>query len=65
MDYFPFGDLETYLRNSEKPIPKKEVLQINFQLLEGLAFKHSNKFAHRDLKPAVSSCWAAHLEKKA
>ncbi|KAF2792923.1 kinase-like protein [Melanomma pulvis-pyrius CBS 109.77] len=52
MDYFPLGNLESYLRNSRTPLPMVEVQQITFQLLEGVAFMHKNKFAHRDLKPA-------------
>ena len=54
MDYFPLGDLETYLRNRDQPLPEVEVQQIILQLLEGLEFMHKSKFAHRDMKPAVS-----------
>ncbi|ORX99954.1 kinase-like domain-containing protein [Clohesyomyces aquaticus] len=52
MDYFPHGDLETYIRDSEGPLPEQEARDIVFQTLEGLAFMHRNRFAHRDLKPA-------------
>jgi len=49
MEYFPLGDLQSYLTS---PLPEADVQQICFQLLEGLDFMHCNGFAHRDLKPA-------------
>jgi serine/threonine protein kinase len=51
MEYFPHGDLQSYLLS---PIPEGEVKEIASQVLEGLAFMHDNGFAHRDLKPTVS-----------
>lgn len=52
MEYMEKGDLQSYLT---KPFPEDEVKQVIFQILEGLGFMHENGFAHRDLKPAVSS----------
>jgi hypothetical protein len=37
------------------PLPEPEALQVTFQILEGLSSMHENGFAHRDLKPRVSS----------
>ena len=51
MEYLPAGDLHKYLNS---PLPEKEGQQIVSQILEGLHFMHDNRFAHRDLKPAVS-----------
>ena len=51
MEYLPHSDLHKYLSS---PLPEKEGQHIVFQILEGLTFMHDNKFAHRDLKPAVS-----------
>ena len=52
MEYFPCGDLQSYLSS---PIPEKEVQQIISQVTEGLTFMHENSFAHRDLKPTVGT----------
>jgi serine/threonine protein kinase len=41
--------------NSEEPLSEPKARHIVFQVLHGLAFMHGNRFAHRDLKPAVSS----------
>jgi serine/threonine protein kinase len=49
MEYFPLGDLQTYLST---PLLENEVQQICFQILEGLESMHCNGFAHRDLKPS-------------
>jgi serine/threonine protein kinase len=54
MEYFPLGDLQTYLNDADQPLPETEVQQIVYQILEGLKFMHTNGFAHRDIKPAVS-----------
>jgi Protein kinase domain len=51
MEYFPLGDLQSYLSS---PLPEKDTQQITYQVLEGLLFMHDNGFAHRDLKPNVS-----------
>jgi serine/threonine protein kinase len=52
MEYLGLGDLEGYLQN---PLSHIEARQITKQLLEGLEFMHNSDFAHRDLKPSVSS----------
>jgi serine/threonine protein kinase len=52
MEYLPLGDLQHYMSTT---FPEMEVQQISYQLLEGLSFMHENGFAHRDLKPGVSS----------
>lgn len=50
MEYAPLGDLEGHLRS---PLPEVEVREITRQVLKGLDFMHSSRFAHRDLKPNV------------
>ncbi len=52
MEYVPLGDLEPYLK---APLPEPQARIITRQLLQGLAFMHENKFAHRDLKPGVGT----------
>ena len=52
MEYLSHGDLHKYLGS---PLPEKEGQLIVFQIVEGLHFMHNNRFAHRDLKPAVSA----------
>jgi serine/threonine protein kinase len=54
MEYFPLGDLQSFLNDAPNPLAEPEVQQITFQILEGLKFMHDNGFAHRDIKPAVS-----------
>ena len=51
MEYLEHGDLQKHLL---RPIPEEEAKVIAQQLVEGITFMHSNSFAHRDLKPAVS-----------
>ena len=55
MEYFPLGDLQSHMSETEEPLAEREVQQISFQILEGLKFMHENGFAHRDIKPAVST----------
>ena len=55
MEYLPNGDLQQFLHATKSPMPEMEVLHIVAQILEGLNLMHENDFAHRDLKPAVSS----------
>ncbi len=52
MEYLPLGDLETRL---QAPLPEDQARVITRQVLQGLVFMHQNKFAHRDLKPGVST----------
>ncbi|KAH7152607.1 kinase-like domain-containing protein [Dactylonectria macrodidyma] len=48
MEYLPLGDLEEHI--SER-LPEAQTRRITLQILQGLAFMHQSKFAHRDLKP--------------
>lgn len=58
MEYCELGDLQTYLDNPVtcrgKRLPESQVRQIAGQLLEALSLMHKGRFAHRDIKPAVS-----------
>lgn len=50
MEYARHQDLQKHLT---KPFPENEAGLIASQVAEGLRFMHDNKYAHRDLKPAV------------
>lgn len=52
MEYFELGDLQ---RCVSAPLPERECQDIVFQVTEALKFMHDRNFAHRDLKPSVSS----------
>lgn len=54
MEYFPLGDLQKYM---DRPglVDEEHVREISFQVLEGLTYMHQEGFAHRDIKPDVSS----------
>ncbi len=52
MEYLPHGDLEGCLNNTRDHEAARQITQ---QVLEGLYSMHKNNFAHRDLKPGVSS----------
>jgi serine/threonine protein kinase len=52
MEFVASGDLQRYLIT---PMAEKDSRQIISQLLEGLQFMHEHGFAHRDMKPQVSS----------
>jgi serine/threonine protein kinase len=56
MEYYRHGDLAGYLLTiAAKVLPEAEVCHIIRQLVEGLRLLHDAGFAHRDLKPQVSS----------
>jgi serine/threonine protein kinase len=54
MEYLETGDLFMYLRD-RPPLPEAEAKVIAYQILDALGMMHENGFAHRDLKPGVSS----------
>jgi serine/threonine protein kinase len=54
MEYFPLGDLQVYM-GKHGPLNEADTREISFQVLEGLSYMHKEGFAHRDIKPAVSS----------
>lgn len=54
MEYLEIGDLFTYLYK-RPALPEDEAKDITYQILDGLNMMHENGFAHRDLKPNVSS----------
>ena len=54
MEYLVDGDLHDHLLENP-PLPEEEGQATVFQLIEGLKFMHENRFAHRDLKPAVGA----------
>lgn len=53
MEYCEYLDLGTYL-NENMSLSEEHIQDIAKQVLEGLSLMHKNRFAHRDLKPAVS-----------
>lgn len=53
MEYCEHGDLKKYLAEHGR-LPEDQAQEIGWQVLQGLKFMHENRFAHRDLKPAVS-----------
>ena len=52
MEYYPQGNLHTYLRE-HPPLPEEDSQQIISQVLQGLATMHKLNFVHRDIKPQV------------
>lgn len=54
MEYCEHGDLKRYLE-SAKTIPEDEARDVASQVLCALAMMHQEGFAHRDVKPAVST----------
>lgn len=54
MEYFPTGDLQTYLCD-HPALPEDDSRQITSQVLRGLVIMHGEGFAHRDIKPQVSA----------
>ena len=57
MEYCELGDLKSYLSDRQKceagRLPEDQVQEIAFQVLKALSLMHRERFAHRDLKPAV------------
>lgn len=53
LEYFPEGDLHTYLSGREA-LSESHTQEIISQVLQGLAIMHEAGFAHRDIKPQVS-----------
>jgi serine/threonine protein kinase len=54
MEYCENLDLGTYLKE-KKRLSERDAWDIASQVLGGLTMMHENGFAHRDLKPAVST----------
>ena len=52
-EYCSHGDLGQYLHDNGR-LPEEETREIAIQVLGALDFMHEERFAHRDLKPAVS-----------
>lgn len=52
MEYFPAGDLYSYVRKHQG-LPEEDCRQITCQLLSAIAAMHTEGFAHRDIKPQV------------
>ncbi len=52
MEYYPQGNLYTYLRE-HPPLPEEDAQQVISQVLQGLATMHKLNFVHRDIKPQV------------
>lgn len=57
MEYARHQDLQKHLAKS---FTESEAGLIASQIAEGLKFMHDNKYAHRDLKPAVGH-WKFYL----
>jgi len=53
MEYFEHGTLLDYMKDLSNPLPEDDAGEITKQLLQGVAIMHTNKYAHRDLKPSV------------
>lgn len=58
MEYFPKGDLHTYICDHDT-LSDGECSQIVSQVVSGIALMHAEGFAHRDVKPKVSTPWEA------
>lgn len=54
MEYYPAGNLHTCVED-RRGLPEDECRQITSQVLSGIALMHEEGFAHRDLKPQVST----------
>jgi serine/threonine protein kinase len=55
MEYCELGDLQRYLfkKCKDRRLPENQAHDIASQVLDALTRMHEEKFAHRDLKPAV------------
>lgn len=53
MEYIPLGNLEKNM--SAGKVPEVEARDIIRQILLGLKIMHAESFAHRDLKPKVTT----------
>lgn len=49
-DYYDY-DLKKYLQPKDKKLPEATIRSIIKQILQGIAFCHSRKVLHRDMKP--------------
>jgi len=52
MEYCEYGNLKAYL-SDYKIMPEIQVQDIALQVSGALSLMHGERFAHRDLKPAV------------
>lgn len=52
MELLAGGDLRTLLNNYDQPLPEKQSRQIIGDICTGMAFLHSKKAVHGDLKSA-------------
>ncbi|CAH0042594.1 unnamed protein product [Clonostachys rhizophaga] len=50
MEYFPEGDLQSYIRDRAR-LNEGETQEVISQVLKGLAIMHKSGLAHRDIKP--------------
>jgi eukaryotic-like serine/threonine-protein kinase len=48
MDYYPYT-LKNYVQ--EKDLDSQELINLFYQIAQGLAVLHENKYIHRDIKP--------------
>ena len=54
MEFFPLGDLHRCLQETPgHRLQEEDAQMIVSQIIEGVNFMHTNRFAHRDLKPSV------------